>query len=146
MHLVGLSHVYITWNISQPGEVYNFRVTRDDPAKLPKPRTSRAWKWKFYGAEFLRFIPWLTNLWHACPIWRAAFTAVHILFISFARQHAFLTAHVLCMSVDKKNQLDVAFVFFISLLQVAQQVSDNHVPIIRIWRLRDVIASCWYVL
>jgi len=47
--------------------------------------------------------------------------------------------------VDKKNQLDVTFVFFISLLLVAQYVSGNHVPIIRSWRLRDVIASCWYV-
>ena len=37
------------------------------------------------------------------------------------------------------------FVFFISLLIVAQHVSGNHVPIIRSWRLRDVIASCWYV-
>ena len=37
------------------------------------------------------------------------------------------------------------FVFFISLLIVAQHVSDNHVPIIRSWRLRDVIALCWYV-
>ena len=34
-------------------------------------------------------------------------------------------------SVDKKNQLDVTFVFFISLLLVAQHVSCNHVPIIR---------------
>jgi hypothetical protein len=34
-------------------------------------------------------------------------------------------------SVDKINQLDVNFVFFISLLIVAQHVSDNHVPIIR---------------
>jgi len=33
------------------------------------------------------------------------------------------------------------FVFFISLLIVAQYVSDNHVPIIRSWWLRDVIAS-----
>ena len=33
------------------------------------------------------------------------------------------------------------FVFFISLLIVAQHVSGNHVPIIRSWRLRDVIAS-----
>ena len=32
---------------------------------------------------------------------------------------------------DKKNQLDVNFVFFISLLIVAQLVSGNHVPIIR---------------
>ena len=37
------------------------------------------------------------------------------------------------------------FVFFISLLIVAQHVSGNHVPIIRSCRLRDVIASCWYV-
>ena len=36
-----------------------------------------------------------------------------------------------CFSVDKKNQLDVTFVFFISLLIVAQHVSGNHVPIIR---------------
>jgi len=49
------------------------------------------------------------------------------------------------ISVDKENQLDVTFVFFISLLPVAQHVSGNHVPIIRSWRLRDVIASCWYV-
>ena len=34
-------------------------------------------------------------------------------------------------SVDKKNQLDVTFVLFISLLIVAQHVSGNHVPIIR---------------
>ena len=33
--------------------------------------------------------------------------------------------------VDKKNQLDVTFVFFISLLIVVQHVSGNHVPIIR---------------
>ena len=37
------------------------------------------------------------------------------------------------------------FVFFISLLIFAQHVSGNHVPIIRSWRLRDVIASCFYV-
>ena len=37
------------------------------------------------------------------------------------------------------------FVFFISLLIVAQHVSGNRVSIIRSWRLRDVIASCWYV-
>ena len=30
-------------------------------------------------------------------------------------------------SVDKKTQLDVTFVFFISLLIVAQHVSGNHV-------------------
>jgi len=37
------------------------------------------------------------------------------------------------------------FVFFISLLIVTQHVSGNHMPIIRSLRLRDVIASCWYV-
>ena len=31
------------------------------------------------------------------------------------------------LNVDKKNQLDVTFVFFISLLIVAQHVSGNHV-------------------
>jgi hypothetical protein len=34
-------------------------------------------------------------------------------------------------SVDKKNQIDVTFVFFISLLIFDQHVSGNHVPIIR---------------
>ena len=34
------------------------------------------------------------------------------------------------ISVDKNNQLDVTFVFFISLLIVAQHVSGNYVPII----------------
>jgi hypothetical protein len=34
-------------------------------------------------------------------------------------------------SVDKKNQQMSLFVFFISLLIVAQHVSGNHVPIIR---------------
>ena len=44
-----------------------------------------------------------------------------------------------------KNQLDVIYVLsFISLLQVAQHVSGNHVPIFRSWRLRSVIATCWY--
>jgi len=37
------------------------------------------------------------------------------------------------------------FVFFILLLIVTQHVSGNHVPIIRRWRLRDVLALCWYV-
>jgi len=35
-------------------------------------------------------------------------------------------------------------VIFISPLQVAQHVSGNHVPIFRSWRLRSVIATCWY--
>jgi hypothetical protein len=34
---------------------------------------------------------------------------------------------------------------FISLLQVSQHVSGNHVPIFRNWRLGSVIAECWYV-
>ena len=34
-------------------------------------------------------------------------------------------------SVGKKNHLDVTFLFFISLLIVAQHISGNHVPIIR---------------
>jgi len=38
---------------------------------------------------------------------------------------------LLYFSVDKKNQLDVNFVFFISLLIVAQHVSGNHMLIIR---------------
>jgi len=49
------------------------------------------------------------------------------------------------ISVQIRNQLDVTFVLsFISPLQVAQHVSDNHVPIFRSWRLRSVIATCWY--
>jgi len=35
------------------------------------------------------------------------------------------------------------FVIFIFLLIVAQNVSGNHVPIIRSWRLRDVIGSTY---
>ena len=62
--------------------------------------------------------------------------------ISIRWTASFRKWHIL--SVDKKNQLVVTFVFFISLLLVAQHVSGNHVPIIRSWRLRDVIASCWY--
>ena len=39
-----------------------------------------------------------------------------------------------------RNQLDVTFVLsFISLLQGAQHVSGNHVPIFRSWRLRNLI-------
>jgi hypothetical protein len=47
--------------------------------------------------------------------------------------------------VHKKCNYISLFVFFISLLIVAQHVSGNHVPIIRSWRLRYVIVSCWYV-
>jgi len=34
--------------------------------------------------------------------------------------------------------------YFISLLQVAQHVSGNHVPIFRSWRLCSAVATCWY--
>ena len=48
-------------------------------------------------------------------------------------------------SVWIRSQLDVTFVLsFISLLQVAQHVSGNHVPIFRSWRLRNFIATFWY--
>jgi hypothetical protein len=48
-------------------------------------------------------------------------------------------------SVWIRNHLDVTFVLsFISLLQIAQHVSGNHVPIFRSWRLHCFIAMCWY--
>jgi len=48
-------------------------------------------------------------------------------------------------SVWIRIQLDVTYVLsFISTSQVAQRVSGNHVPIFRSWRLRGVIATCWY--
>jgi len=48
-------------------------------------------------------------------------------------------------SVWIRNQLDVTFMLsFISPLHVAQHVSGNHVPIFRSWRLRSVVATCWY--
>ena len=48
-------------------------------------------------------------------------------------------------SVWIRNQLDVTFVLsFISPIEVAQHVSGNHVPTFRSWRLRSVIATCWY--
>ena len=57
----------------------------------------------------------------------------------------FFFNNITIMSVDKKNHLDATFVLsFIYLLQVAQHVSGNHVPIIRSCRLRNVIATCWY--
>ena len=45
--------------------------------------------------------------------------------------HLLLKGLRLVYELDKKNQLDVTFVFFIYLLIVAQHVSGNHVPIIR---------------
>ena len=55
-----------------------------------------------------------------------------------------LTVHRNSVWIRKTNWMSL-FVFFISVLIVAQHVSGNHVPIISSWRLRDVIASCWYV-
>ena len=46
--------------------------------------------------------------------------------------------------IRKTNYMSL-FVLFISFLIVAQHVLSNHVPIIRSWWLRDVIASCWHV-
>ena len=54
-----------------------------------------------------------------------------------------LTMH--CHSVGIRNQPDVTFVLsFISTLQVAQHVSDNHLPVFRSWQLSSVIPTCWY--
>jgi len=39
----------------------------------------------------------------------------------------------------------MSYFLCISLEKVAQHVSGNHVPIIRSWWLRDVIALCWYI-
>ena len=55
-----------------------------------------------------------------------------------------LTVHRNSVWIRKTNYMSL-FVFFISLLIVAQHVLGNHVPIIRSWRLRDVIVLCWYV-
>jgi len=63
---------------------------------------------------------------------------------SHCKSDVWLTVHRNSVWIRKTNLMSL-FVFFISLLIVAQHVSDNHVPIIRSWRLRDVIASCWYV-
>jgi hypothetical protein len=49
------------------------------------------------------------------------------------------------LSVDKKNQLDVTFCILYFSSNSCSTCSGNHAPIIRSWRLRDVIASCWYV-
>ena len=60
----------------------------------------------------------------------------HTEFLNDIDNTVFISCHGLMFkpdlkSVDKKNQLDVTFVFFISLLLVAQHVSGNHVPINR---------------
>jgi hypothetical protein len=63
----------------------------------------------------------------------------------FSYSDVWLTAHRNSVWIRKTNWMSL-FVFFIPLLIVAQHVSGNHVPIIKSWRLRDVTASCWYVL
>ena len=45
--------------------------------------------------------------------------------------YIYIYIYIYNFSVDKENQLDFTFVFFISLIIVAQHVSGNHVPIIR---------------
>ena len=60
------------------------------------------------------------------------------------KSDVWLTVHRNSVWIRKSNWMSL-FVFFISLLIVAQHVSGNHVPIISSLRLRDVIASCWYV-
>ena len=66
----------------------------------------------------------------------------------YARDRAPITWILLILhhnSVWIRNQLDVTFVLsFISVLQVAQHVSGNHLPMFRRWRLHNVIATCWY--
>ena len=54
------------------------------------------------------------------------------------QSHVWLTMHHNSVWIRKTNQMSL-FVFFISLLIVAQHVFANHVPIIRSWRLRDDI-------
>ena len=49
----------------------------------------------------------------------------------YMEERAIMTGKKDKPDVDKKNQLMSLFVFFISLLIVAQHVSGNHVPIIR---------------
>ena len=60
------------------------------------------------------------------------------------RSDVWLNVHCNSVSIKKTNYMS-GFVFFISLLIFSQHVSGNHVPIIRSWRLRDVIALYWYV-
>jgi len=57
----------------------------------------------------------------------------------FSKSDVRLTVHRNSVWIRKTNWVSL-FVFFISLLIVAQHVSGNHVPIIRSWQLRDVIA------
>ena len=60
-----------------------------------------------------------------CPNRRNLFNLIVSIIVGFFNTciHVFI--------VYMKNQLDVTFVFFISLLIAAQHVSGNHVPIIR---------------
>jgi hypothetical protein len=64
--------------------------------------------------------------------------------ISIFDENNLASRTVVYYRVDKKPT-NVTFVLsFISLLQVVQHVSGKHVPIFRSWRLRNVIATCWY--
>ena len=65
-----------------------------------------------------------------------------MLFVGYRRTIGSQTS----FAVWLRNQLDVTFVLsFITPLQVAQHVSGNYVSIFRTWRLRSVIATCWYL-
>ena len=70
-------------------------------------------------------------------------SVVHYLFSRHQYILIILQKHTECL--DKENELHVSSCICISLLIAAQHVSGNHVPFIRSWRLRDIIALCWYV-
>ena len=61
----------------------------------------------------------------------AAVNTVASMMLKIRRFAMVYLADIYTDSVDKKNQLDVTYCIFISLLIVAQHVSGNHVPIIR---------------
>ena len=71
-----------------------------------------------------------TNIWQNDGVHQQYKNCMFRPIAAIFRFHSFLAKRVL-YGVDKKNQLDVTFVSFISLLLVAQHVSGNHVPIIR---------------
>ena len=66
-------------------------------------------------------------------------------YINACKSDMWLTVHRNSVWIRKTNWMSL-FVFFISLLIVSQHVSGNHVPIIRSWRLRDVICHFLYSL
>ena len=53
-----------------------------------------------------------------------------------------LTVHRNSMWI--RNQLVVTFVLFVISLLITQHVSGNHVPIVRSWRPRNFVPTCWY--